>query len=136
MGTWAADAFGNDDAADWAGELDGAEDLAPIEAAIDRVLEVGDDYLEAPEATVALAAIEVVACLLGRPATKAGYPESVERWVADSDLAPPPELVEQSLAVIARILGEDSELQALWEDSDDHEDWLAAMADLRARLTD
>jgi len=136
MGTWAVDAFGNDDAADWASELDGAEDLDPLAAAIERVLEYGDDYLEAPDATVALAAIDVLACLLGRPATKSAYPEGVERWVAESELVPPPELVEQSLAVIARILGENSELKELWEDSDDHDDWLAAMADLRARLTD
>lgn len=134
MGTWSVDAFGNDDAADWAYELEEAEDLGPIEEAIAEVLAVGDEYLEAPEATVALAAIEVLARLGGNPGEKTSYTESVDKWVASTTLKPTIELVDKAQAAIARILAENSELNELWQDSEDHEAWLASVADLRARV--
>jgi len=78
MDTWSHEPFGNDDAADWACELEEAKDLSPVEAALDAVLE-NDGYVEAPEATCAVAAVEVIAKVLGRGTQSDAYTESVDR---------------------------------------------------------
>jgi hypothetical protein len=106
MGTWSVEPFGNDDAADWVYELEEAEDLSPIEEAIDAVLAVGTEYLEAPVASVALAAIEVLARLGGSPGEKSSYTETADNWVASIQLEPPVELLDKAQAAIARILAE------------------------------
>ena len=134
MGTWAVDAFGNDDAADWAYELEEAEDLRPIEEAITEVLTVGDEYLEAPEGAVALAAIEVLARLIGNPGEKNSYTEAADKWVANVSAKPSAELINRAHAAIARILAENSELKELWQDSEEYEDWLASVNELRTRV--
>lgn len=103
MGTWAVDAFGNDDAADWACELEEAEDLRPIEKAIADVLAVGDEYLEAPEGAVALAAIEVLARLIGKPGEKNSYTEAADKWVDNVSAKPTSVLIDRAHAAIARI---------------------------------
>lgn len=134
MGTWSVDAFGNDDAADWAFELEESEDLAPIEQAIATVLEAGDEYIEAPDAAVALAAIEALARLMGKPGERTAYTENVDKWVASADVEPSADLVDQALAAIARILGDNSELRELWEESEDFDAWIASVSELRDRL--
>jgi hypothetical protein len=134
MGTWAVDAFGNDDAADWAYELEEAEDLGPIEEAIAEVLAVGEEYLEAPEAAVALAAIEVLARVVGNPGEKNSYTEAADKWVANLSAKPTAELIDKAHTAIARILAENSELNELWQDSEEYEAWLASVSDLRTRV--
>jgi hypothetical protein len=134
MGTWSVDAFGNDDAADWGYELEEAEGLDPIEEAISEVLAVGGDYLEAPEAAVALAAIEVLARLCGKPGEKNSYTEAADKWVASTSAKPTTELIDRAQAAIARILAENSELNELWQDSEEYDAWLASVSDLRARV--
>jgi hypothetical protein len=134
MGTWSIDAFGNDDAADWAHELEEAEDLGPIEEAIDAVLSVGDEYLEAPEASIALAAAEVLARLCGNSGERNSYTEAVDKWVENSQLKPSVELLDKAQAAIARILAENSELKELWEDTDEYDAWQASVDSLRTRV--
>jgi len=65
MGTWSHEPFGNDDACDWSYELFDSNDLSSVEAALNSVLN-GDDYLEASTASNAVAAVEVIAKLLGK----------------------------------------------------------------------
>jgi hypothetical protein len=65
MGAWGVLAFDNDDAADWAYDFAEADDLSLVESAFDTVAEA-EDYLEAPEASNALAACEVLARLNGK----------------------------------------------------------------------
>jgi hypothetical protein len=134
MGTWSVDAFGNDDAADWAHELEQAEGLGSVQEAIDAVLSVGDEYLEAPEASIALAAAEVLARLCGNPGEKNSYTEVIDRWVEGAQLKPTVELLDKAQAAIARILAENSELKELWEDSDEYDAWQESVDNLRTRL--
>lgn len=136
MGTWSVDAFGNDDAADWAYEIEEAQDLSPIEQAIDAVLAVGDDYLDASVASIALAAIEVLARLGGNAGEHTADTETVDRWIAQTSLLPGVELVDKAQAAIARIVADDSELKELWAESDELDAWLAAVEDLRVRVGD
>ena len=65
MGAWSHEPFGNDEANDWAYELEETEDLSHVEAALDTVLKTAG-YLEASEASCGVAAVEVIAKILGR----------------------------------------------------------------------
>ena len=132
MGAWDASSFGNDTANDWAYGLEGCDDLSYIDAALQKVLDAGSDYVEAREAEQAIAAAEVLAWLRGRPTPVNAYTEKVAGWVAAHPVQPPPAITQKALAAIERILGESSELPELWEGNPE---WVASMADLRTRLT-
>lgn len=67
MGTWALDAFGNDYAMDWAQDLHEYKTLELVETTLDNVIDSQEAQLEAPFAAEALAALEVIARLLGKP---------------------------------------------------------------------
>jgi hypothetical protein len=130
MGAWAHGSFDNDDALDWVGELEGAEDTEPISEAFDAVLEA-DDYLEAPEASMGIAAAEVVAALIGKPAAK--VPDEVTSWLVGKK-APKPALVKKAQRVVKRIL-KDSELKELWAESEDSAKWQQEVEGLLHRLS-
>jgi hypothetical protein len=134
MGAWSVSSFGNDDAADWAYELEAAEDLSPVEAALDRVLSTGPDYLEAPDAAVALAAIEVLARLRGKWGERDAYSEPVDKWVECAKVPVSADLVAKAQRVIERIVADDSEIKELWRESDEFNNWLQSVQDLQARL--
>ena len=134
MGAWSHESFGNDTACDWAGDLQEGDDLAPVEAALDAVLEVGDDYLESPEACEAIAAAEVVARLQGHFGVRDAYSESLDDWVARVALVPSPELAAKARRALDRILAEPSELVELWEDGDDGGQWRASVNELKSRI--
>jgi hypothetical protein len=130
MGTWSHEPFGNDDACDWSYELLDSNDLSPVEAALNSVLN-GDDYLEASTASNAVAAVEVIAKLLGKGTQTDTYTENVDKWVADVHIRPTPALIEKAKKALARILGDNSELKELWQESGATE-WEASMNSLQA----
>ena len=132
MGAWSHEPFGNDTAADWAYGLEEAKDLSYIEEALNKVLECGTEYLEAPEAEEALAAIEVIAKLIGKGTQSDAYTESVDTWVSASNLKPQPSLLKKAQQVINRIIANESELLELWQESDDSEAWRASISQLQA----
>lgn len=134
MGAWSHESFGNDDACDWVGDLVEGDDLTPVEAAFDNVLDVGDDYLEAHEASAAIAAAEAVARLQGNFGTRDAYSESLDEWVRRVALTPSPELSAKAKQVLDRILRDSSELAELWEESGESGEWRAAVQELRDRI--
>ena len=134
MGAWSHESFGNDTACDWAADLQEGDDLAPVEAALDAVLDVGDDYLESPEACEAIAAAEVVARLQGHFGLRDAYSESLDEWVARVGIVPSPELASKARRALDRILSEPSELLELWEESDDAGEWRASVGELKGRI--
>jgi len=133
VGTWGVLAFDNDEACDWAYGLDDVHDLSLVEEAF-RIVEGAErGLLEQGDAAEALAACEVVARLRGRPGYQNAYTEKVDRWVSAHRITPTAELIARGDAVIARILGDRSEMLELWEDAGSDE-WLAAVSDLRQRM--
>jgi Domain of unknown function (DUF4259) len=136
MGAWTHESFGNDDACDWAYELEEADDLSVIESALDAVLAAGSEYLEAPEASQAIAAAEVIARLQGNFGIKDSYSEAVDIWVGKVKLAPTSQLITKTRQALDRIIAEPSELLELWQDSDEGDSWLCAVSELRARIRD
>jgi hypothetical protein len=134
MGAWAADVFGNDDACDWAFELENSNDLSLIESTIDTVLSHGAEYVEAPEASEALAAIDAIARLQGNWGERNAYTEPVDKWVEKTKLVPSAALAQKAHLVIERILAEDSELKELWQESEEYEVWQAFVTELKRRV--
>jgi len=134
MGAWDHTSFGNDDACDWGGDLRSHNDLSFVEATLDAVLDAGEEYLEAPEASEAIAAAEVIARLQGRSGTRDAYTESVDEWVAAHPLTVPPELARKARSALDRILAEPSELHDLWAESEHFAQWKAAVTELRNRI--
>ena len=134
MGAWSHESFGNDDAADWIAQLEEQNDLGLVKSTLDAVLAIGDDYLEAPEASEAIAAAEVVARLQGRPGNGDADTEAVDEWVARVKLPAPPALIAKARRALDRILTEPSELMELRDESEDAAAWRASVEDLKARL--
>jgi hypothetical protein len=131
MGAWGHQTFENDDACDWLCELEDAEDSSVLADTFDTIPKEADEYVEAPEASMALAAAEVVAALLGRPAAK--LPEEVTAWLArQHGVKPAP--VKKAVRATRRVLA-NSELRELWEESEDFPKWQAAVEDLLKRLS-
>jgi hypothetical protein len=114
MGAWGAGSFENDDALDLVDRLQ-REGEAAIRAALEDVTGLGErDYLEAPEASAAIAAAEVVAAV--HDAGVSRLPETAQEWVdthRDGIVAPP--LLPLARRALERVL-KGSELKDLWEE--------------------
>ena len=150
MGAWAAGNFENDTAMDWVGDLRESGDASAVRTALSQVMEqstpqqpsfVGrllgrrpvEPYLEAPVASEALAAAEVVACWLGHPLPK--LPDGVGEWAREHSSEFTPEFVQLARQVVATIKTK-SELRDLWEEGDaaTAAEWHTVIADLERRL--
>ena len=130
MGAWGLESFENDDAMDWVAELQ-REGLLATGGALQAVVELADDYLEAPVCSEGLAAAEVIAALHGRPASS--LPDEVLEWVRRYPGDPGPELTRDARIAVDAILRK-SELRELWEESDEFAGWQRSVADLQSRL--
>ena len=135
MGAWSHEPFANDTASDWAYVLMDATDLSHIEATLDRVLDEPGGYLEAPDAEEAVAAVAVVAQLLGRSPPITDGPEGLQAWITGVGVRPSPALLDKARRVLDRVVAEDSELAELWDDSESAADWRASVAALRLAVT-
>ncbi|MFI0483923.1 DUF4259 domain-containing protein [Actinomadura sp. 9N215] len=133
MGTWDASPFGNDTAADFAGDLDDLP-LDERPSAIREALETAireTNYLDRSEGDKAVAAAALVAaqCPGGPPADTIYGPEK-----------PVPDLPDDfralALAALDRVAGPDSESQDLWaETGNGLQEWHTELDNLRKALT-
>ena len=131
MGAWGTGAFDNDDAADWAYELEESADLTPARQALAATMD-GDGYLELPEGACAVAAASVVAATFDGHLK--GLPDEVVEWVdAHPDIA---SRGDARLAVDAleRVTSEESELRGLWDEAREGPQWTEGIQKLRQRL--
>jgi Domain of unknown function (DUF4259) len=125
---WGTGSFENEYAADWLAKLGtmAPDDLAQIFAqAADH-----PGYLEAPAASVVVAAAEAVAALKGSPTE--GVPPEIIKWTTNRQ-ASTPEIIALALRVLERVR-KDSELKDLWLEADGLNDWIAAIQDLQTRV--
>ncbi len=130
MGAWGYDAFENDEANDWAAALVEGTGLRLIEDALAAVEACGADEVRARLAVEALAACEIVARLLGRPAALNAYPRTVDAWAAANPNPVSPALQARAIACVDRVARAPSELRELFEGTP----WLNSVAELRSRL--
>lgn len=139
MGAWGINNFDNDTALDFSSDVvEGDKSL--IKDAILKVTKLSDDeYLEAPDCEEALTAIEFIAAQKGKPSSD--FPEEAKTWIKNNDLLnftsglfkKRIDITDLSLKAIERIVS-NSELQELWEESDEYESWLKVLEDLKTRI--
>ena len=125
MGAWGHGSFDNDDAQDFMFELVEASESSLLEAAVTAV-DV-DENLEAPECSIALAAAEIVAAIHLENFEE--LPEEVRAWIEEFQIEVTTEQVSAAAVAVAKIRV-DSELQELWEDSEEYDEWLALLLSL------
>ncbi len=130
MGAWGTGPFDNDDAADLLGELQ-TEGVGLLRETLEEVTALGPDgYLEAPAASRAIGAAEIVAASRGSAAPD--LPPSTAQWIATSGSSDD-ELVALSAEAVNRVLT-NSELKDLWAETPDSASWSDRLSDLSARL--
>lgn len=134
MGTWALDAFGNDYAMDWAQDLQEYKTLELVETTLDNVIDSTEEELEAPFAAEALAALDVIARLLGKPGPADPATEEVDEWVSACKKKITPQLLDKARLAFERIGSESSELRQLWQESEHFDAWQADVEALRRRV--
>lgn len=142
MSVWGANAFENDDAADWVAELEAEPGIERMLQAVDEVADpVHVGYIEIPDCCVAVAAAELLARLACRSSNS--EPLSRESWSAlvsemqTYDLIKRLKMVDLAYHAVDRVLrdSDGSELHQHWMDSQfGYEVWAAAMEDLLDRL--
>lgn len=130
MGAWGTGSFENDDALDWVFELEKARNFQVLADAFQTVLDLKNDYLEAPECCIAICAAEVTAGLLGNP--EDDLPDEVMEWM-DGQPDPSEVLIKLAKNALNEVL-KNSELKELWEETDDYEEWREIVLDIRDRL--
>ncbi|SFJ28138.1 DUF4259 domain-containing protein [Jannaschia pohangensis] len=136
MGTWGVDSFDNDDAGDFVAALEADKSEPPVVnaerviAALDAVFAQSAQGLDAGVAAIGVAAADIVATSLGQSrATEKADPYELENALKFNDDA-----VGKAVAVLSRVRADGSELAALWDETDDAEDWRTALSALEARL--
>jgi hypothetical protein len=106
--------FDNDDAMDFAGDVQEAKDASVLADAFAAIPDEDAEYVEAPEASRAIAAAEILAAMQGNEL--APLPEEVLEWMGEQD-DPSHTLVREAIRAVSRVL-RDSELASLWEETD------------------
>ncbi len=134
MGAWGYDVFDNDDACDWCYELENCNDLSLIKETLKCVAQSDEEYLDAGEASQALAACETVARLRGNFGVQNANTETVDQWVATHSALITDALLPLAHTVIDHVLADHSELRELWQESESFNEWQASIENLRARL--
>jgi len=132
MGAWGIGTFDDDDAADWAYELEEASDLSPARQALAAATD-SDGFLEIPEGARAVAAAAVVASTFDGDLK--GLPETVGEWIDDHPGSATSGDARLALDALERVMSEESELRSLWDDAPEAAEWAKEIEKLRERLT-
>ena len=129
MAGWGTGTFENEDAANWLGEL---VSLTP-EDVVNLLTSAADteQYLDAPVASVVVAAAEVVAVSAGAPGDK--VPREVTLWAERISEPPSSRIKELTVRALDRVR-RNSELKDLWLEAEGLNEWIATIQDLQTRL--
>ena len=133
MGAWGIGSFENDDAGDFLADATESGDISLLLEVLDNVL-TSTEYVEAPDATQAIVAAEIIAAALGRPTLAAQREEELSHWLARIRPTIDGELAAQAREALSRILAPNSELRELWEETDDFSEWQASVVELMQQL--
>ncbi len=128
MSAWGSGSFENEDARDFVCDLHSKviDDLQGILSCAAGQ----NEYLEAPDASVAVAAAEVIAALKGAPPDP--LPVEIAKWVSRAPAASA-DLSELARQAVNRVRL-NSELKDLWLEADGLNEWSAGLRNLEQRL--
>jgi len=130
-GAWESGSFDNDDAMDWVAMCVRSKGASAVGKTLEASLKPA--YLEAPEASEAIAAAEVVAAARGKPNSK--LPSTLATWLQGQSQKEIASLAPTASRAVDRILNaKGSELQELWKESKSYGVWQGHMRDLLMRL--
>ena len=128
MGAWGTAAFDNDDASDWVYDLE-RRGIAAVDDALADAEDGG--WLELPADVNAIAAGEVIAAALGKPAV--GLRDDILSLARVLRQDVKADHAVRAIAAAKHVLA-DSEIKDLWDESPEGGDWRASVDDLIARL--
>jgi len=131
MGAWGEGIFENDAAGDWLDQLVESGKANAIDKALSFAIKAKPGYLEADEASAALAAVEVIAAARGH--RHSDLPDEVKEWLAGSGYVPTAETVASGIRAAERVR-DDSELEELWDEGDELAAWKRGVSSLLNRL--
>ncbi len=129
MGGWGAGSFENEDAQKFLGALQALEP-AELQEILVRAAD-HEDYLNASDSSMTIAAAEVVAVAKGSPPP--AVPKQIADWVSKVEGAPSAEMAELARRAVEKIRA-NSELKDLWLEAEGLNEWSAALRDLEGRL--
>jgi hypothetical protein len=81
-----------------------------------------------------VAAVEVLAKLLGKGTQSDAYTEKVDEWVKSVSIQPGAAILTKANRALERILGDNSELRELWEEGGDQE-WRSSITVLQRSIS-
>lgn len=127
-GAWGVGPFENDDALDFALQLQEYDSYQAIWLPFGEIIR-SDSYIDATIGAQAIAAAGVVAALRGKP--RPTLPEDLAKWVESKNWSGDVKLVGTAEMCLKKVLDPArSELAQLWQDSDQYEAWRAAGEEL------
>ncbi len=130
MGGWGTGSFENEDAQNFLGRLSSV-DVGDLREML--VHAADQDYLDAPESSVAVVAAEVVATAKGKPPQST--PGQIAEWVGKIEGQPSAEMSDLARRAVERVRT-NSELKDLWLEAEGLNEWSAALRDLEKRLSE
>src|SRR4051812_49117326 len=131
-GAWGYESFANDDALDWVENSLMPGGQRAVEKTIAGVAK-GKGYLQAPEGCFAIAACEVLAAAQGRASPN--LPKDIAALAKRLSSKPNESVRKNARDALDRVLGDQSELSALWKDAKvDFEKWKKSVEDLKSRV--
>jgi hypothetical protein len=131
MSAFGPGSFDNDDALDWAAELEDTRGLKFVKATLREVIDAADGHLEAEAAARGIAAAEVVAGLNDAPGDD--LPEEVENWIEEQRGRSEVDLSPLALEAVERVQTK-CELADQWKKGPDLQRWIDALKNLEDRL--
>ena len=136
MGTWSHEAFGNDTACDWAYELEESVGFSAIDEALNEIIDMAnDEFIDADIGAVAHAAVDAFARSFGPKSDEEEYPEPVLKWLDHIKNKTNHELIPKALQTLEILTGENSELDELWQESEEYDAWVKGIDELKEVLS-
>lgn len=131
MGTWGIKTFEDDTACDWIYDLEESDGLEFLRASLNPAEEGG--YLRFMSCVPILCASEVIHGILFGP--REGLPEDAIKWIGENKGLDVAGLRALCVEKIGRVLGENSELNELWEENEEeYASWKANVVALQEAL--
>ena len=134
MGAWGHRNFENDSAMDFVGDFLESPTETALSDALAIVIDASaeEQYIEVEEASAALAAAEMVAAANGRGSSD--FPQELSALLKKTGFVPNEKLMKKARKAVSVVLKE-SELQELWAESGEPNEWQDVQTDLLARLS-
>ena len=140
MGAWGYHIFEGDSACDGLCDINSSDNISEILGSfLNTVIENADDYIEEDDAGYALAAAAVIDSKLNgidfSIVTEEGDEMSgLNEAVALLDTEDAQQLASKAAEAIYLIVGDNSELSELWQESEDFDIWSSGLKNMADRL--